>query len=481
MSILISFILCIRIAAIHVSSSTPGAIYEYEVHNRYSTKVVSIFGKHGLPQKGSQDYISALLRRDSGRAHSTPGVTFPSGDAVVQLTELSSLHFAEVFIGTPPTPFMVSLDTGSSLLWIPCNCKQCIRNLTLNSGEIINLNIYYPDVSSTQKNISCDNPKCISRGNSCPSPNIGCPYEIHYMDGSSTSGVLISDMMRLSTYEMQPTNIQVEVTFGCASQVTGYLLGIASVNGLLGLGPGNEPDNTDVLTTLASTGVVGNSFSLCFSPNGKGRLVFGDIGTPYRREAHLDFTQKNQGYNVWITQIAVDEIVLNVDFPAIFDSGTSFTSLTDPAYSFITQSFDSQVKEQRRQQSDWSFEFCYDLSENQSSYRVPLLSFRMTGGSTFDVLFPTLNWTLDFEVDGTFYCLAISKSKDVNIIGQNFFIGYNMIFDREKHALGWEPSICEKNQFNITTYPSKGRRCPHQTSVAIITIVVVLGFLTRHL
>ncbi|KAG5559776.1 hypothetical protein RHGRI_003161 [Rhododendron griersonianum] len=44
--------------------------------------------------------------------------------------------------------------------------------------------------------------------------------------------------------------------------------------------------------------------------------------------------------------------------------------------------------------------------------------------------------------EGYLYCLAIIKSGDINIIGQNFMTGYRIVFDREKMVLGWESSNC---------------------------------------
>jgi hypothetical protein len=35
------------------------------------------------------------------------------------------LHYAFIDLGTPKTQFLVALDTGSDLLWIPCECQQC--------------------------------------------------------------------------------------------------------------------------------------------------------------------------------------------------------------------------------------------------------------------------------------------------------------------------------------------------------------------
>ena len=94
-------------------------------------------------------------------------------------------------------------------------------------------------------------------------------------------------------------------------------------------------------------------------------------------------------YNVTITQITVEGTIVNLEFGAIFDSGTSFTYLNDPAYTQISESvsgllnvlhsiifvlqklnqfdlailqFNSLAKENRHSNgSDIPFEYCYDL------------------------------------------------------------------------------------------------------------------------
>lgn len=35
------------------------------------------------------------------------------------------LHYSWIDIGMPKVPFLVALDTGSDLLWVPCDCVQC--------------------------------------------------------------------------------------------------------------------------------------------------------------------------------------------------------------------------------------------------------------------------------------------------------------------------------------------------------------------
>lgn len=49
-----------------------------------------------------------------------------------------SLHFANVSVGTPPLSFLVALDTGSDLFWLPCNCTKCVRAIGI-SNQVCNL------------------------------------------------------------------------------------------------------------------------------------------------------------------------------------------------------------------------------------------------------------------------------------------------------------------------------------------------------
>ncbi|KAF6175725.1 hypothetical protein GIB67_022727 [Kingdonia uniflora] len=35
------------------------------------------------------------------------------------------LHYTWIDVGTPAVSFLVALDAGSDLLWVPCDCVQC--------------------------------------------------------------------------------------------------------------------------------------------------------------------------------------------------------------------------------------------------------------------------------------------------------------------------------------------------------------------
>jgi hypothetical protein len=67
-------------------------------------------------------------------------------------------------------------------------------------------------------------------------------------------------------------------------------------------------------------------------------------------------------YTISISEITVGNSLTDLEFSTIFDTGTSFTYLADPAYTYITQSFHAQVHANRHAaDSRIPFEYCYDL------------------------------------------------------------------------------------------------------------------------
>ncbi|KAM3306322.1 hypothetical protein P3S67_013192 [Capsicum chacoense] len=182
---------------------------------------------------------------------------------------------------------------------------------------------------------------------------------------------------------------------------------------------------------------------MCFGVEGLGRVDFGDKGSLDQGETPFNLEQPHQTYNISVTGITVGNKNTDVDFTAIFDSGTSFTYLNDPAYEVITENFNSQAQELRIQPMvQVPFEYCFGLRENQTSFEILGVNLIMKGGNQFYLFDPIISLSFQGTLfDGsTAYCLAVVKSGDVNIIGQNFMTGYRVVFDREKMVLGWTPS-----------------------------------------
>ncbi|KAK3037142.1 hypothetical protein RJ639_031029 [Escallonia herrerae] len=390
------------------------------------------------------------------------------------------LHYANVTVGTPSLSFLVALDTGSNLFWLPCDCSSCVRGIKTRSGQVcfhselyaasfsdlcnvllkqVDFNIYSRNTSSTSTTIPCNSNFCQEQRR-CSAPTNACPYQVSYLSSNTSStGILVEDVLRLTTDDSQLKTVDARIKFGCGVIQTGSFLDGAAPNGLFGLGI----NNISVPSILASEGLASNSFSMCFGADGLGRIRFGDNGSSDQGETPFNLDQFHPTYNISLTQISVGDNVTNVEFTAIFDSGTSFTYLNDPAYSIITESFNSQAQDKRHQSdSDIPFNYCYELSANQTSFETPDVNLTMKGGDQFSLTNPIQLFSAQ---DTYVYCLAVVKSGDVNIIGQNFMTGYHVVFDREKMVLGWKPSNCydAKDSNTLPINPKKNTGVPPTT------------------
>ncbi|KAL6651202.1 hypothetical protein ACP70R_010127 [Stipagrostis hirtigluma subsp. patula] len=150
---------------------------------------------------------------------------------------LPLLHYTEVAVGTPKTTFLVALDTGSDLIWVPCDCKQCAPLVNATGPSEPDLQRYSLRLSSTSKAVPCGHALC-GRPNACSggaAGNSSCPYAVRYVSANtSSSGVLVKDMLRgggrLRRRRAGP------MVFKCGQVQTGAFLDGAAVDGLLGLG-----------------------------------------------------------------------------------------------------------------------------------------------------------------------------------------------------------------------------------------------------
>ncbi|KAL8472484.1 hypothetical protein ACS0TY_029628 [Phlomoides rotata] len=415
------FILSIPICLLWMFSFSNARIFTMEMHHRFSDQVKewshrsgAPFSVHNWPEKGSAEYYALLVSHDiaiRGRALSSfdGGLTFSDGNATFRISSLGFLHYTTVTVGTPGMKFLVALDTGSDLFWVPCHCKQCASTDDSPFSSDFQLSIYDPDESSTSKNVTCNNDLC-SYHESCNGTSTSCPYHVSYVSSeTSTSGILLEDILHLQAKDSEL--IKAYVTFGCGQVQTGSFLDIAAPNGLFGLGL----DKVSVPSILSREGYIANSFSMCFGQDGTGRINFGDKGTLDQEETPFNMNAFHPVYNVNVTQVQVGTTVLDSEFTALFDSGTSFTYLVDPLYTIFSDSFHSHVRDARRHPDPrMPFEYCYIMGSNTTTSWIPGISLTMDGGGQLAVYDPAIVISTPREF---IYCLAVVKSQELNILG----------------------------------------------------------------
>ncbi|KDP23963.1 hypothetical protein JCGZ_25351 [Jatropha curcas] len=429
------------------------------MHHRYSEKLKNHFPQGKWPPKRSFQYYSELAHLDRtkrGRKLSNvdSSLAFSDGNSTFRISALGFLHYTTVELGTPGVKFMVALDTGSDLFWVPCDCSKCAPTEGTVYASDFELSIYNPKESSTSKKVTCNNNLCAHR-NRCLGTFSSCPYMVSYVSAqTSTSGILVKDVLHLTTEDSDPESVKAYVTFGCGQVQSGSFLNTAAPNGLFGLGM----DQISVPSILSRQGLIADSFSMCFGYDGVGRISFGDKGSPDQDETPFNLNPSHPTYNITVTQIRVGTTLIDVDFTALFDSGTSFTYLVDPAYAMVSDNFHAQAKDRLRPPDPRiPFEYCYDMSPNANASLIPSMRLTMQGGGQFAISDPVIVISTQNEL---VYCLAVVKSTELNIIGQNFMTGYRIVFDRENYVLGWKKTNC----YDMEDY-SKFPMEPHASSV----------------
>ncbi|MED6121332.1 hypothetical protein PIB30_029215 [Stylosanthes scabra] len=366
------------------------------------------------PEKGTFEYYAELADHDRflrGRNLASDldaGLAFSDGNSTFRISSLGFLHYTTVQLGTPGVKFMVALDTGSDLFWVPCDCTRCAATdgsvFASSLAPDFDLSVYSPNGSTTSKMVTCNNSLCTHR-NQCPGTFSNCPYMVSYVSAeTSTSGILVEDVLHLTKEDNNDDLVEANIIFGCGQVQSGSFLDVAAPNGLFGLGMEKISGSLD------------------------------------QEETPFNFNPSHPTYNITVTQVHVGTTLIDVEFTALFDSGTSFTYLVDPTYTKLSDNFHSQVKERRRPpDSRIPFEYCYDMSPDANRSLIPSVSLTMGGGGHFPVYDPIIIITTQNEL---VYCLAVVKSAELNIIGQNFMTGYRVVFDREKLILGWKKFDC---------------------------------------
>jgi len=402
------------------------------------------------PQRGSGEYYRALVRSDIQRQKrrlavlslSKGGSTFSPGN------DLGWLYYAWVDVGTPATSFLVALDTGSDLFWVPCDCIQCAPLSGYRGNLDRDLRIYRPAESTTSRHLPCSHELCQSVPG-CTNPKQPCPYNIDYFSENTTSsGLLIEDTLHLN-YREDHVPVNASVIIGCGQKQSGdYLDGIAP-DGLLGLGMAD----ISVPSFLARAGLVQNSFSMCFKEDSSGRIFFGDQGVPSQQSTpFVPLYGKLQTYAVNVDKSCIGHKCLEgTSFKALVDSGTSFTSLPLDVYKAFTMEFDKQMNATRVPYEDTTWKYCYSASPLEMP-DVPTITLTFAADKSLQAVNPILPFN-DKQGALAGFCLAVLPSTEpIGIIAQNFLVGYHVVFDRESMKLGWYRSECHDVE-DSTTVP----------------------------
>ncbi|KAI3407266.1 Peptidase A1 domain-containing protein [Psidium guajava] len=402
--------------------STLEVLHVYSPCSPFRPSAPSLSWEESILQMQQKD--QARLQFLSSLVAGKSVVPVASGRQIVQ----SPTYILRAKIGTPPQTLLMAMDTSNDAAWVPCSgCVGCPSSTAFDSAK-----------STTYKNVACKSPQCSQVSN----PTCGggaCLFNMTY--GSSTFAANLSR----DTFTLASDPIP-NYTFGCIQKATGSSV---PPQGLLGLGRGP-------LSLLSQTqSLYKSTFSYCLpsfkSPGFSGSLRLGPTAQPLRIKSTplLRNPRRSSLYYVNLVAIRVGRRIVDIPPAAlafnpttgsgtIFDSGTVFTRLVEPAYVAVRNEFRRRVGRNLTVTSLGGFDTCYSVP-----IVAPTMTFMFAG---MNVTFPPDN-LLIHSTAGSLTCLAMAAAPGdvnsvLNVIANMQQQNHRVLYDVPNSRLGVARERC---------------------------------------
>uniref|UniRef100_A0A0D6QXC1 Peptidase A1 domain-containing protein n=1 Tax=Araucaria cunninghamii TaxID=56994 RepID=A0A0D6QXC1_ARACU len=340
-------------------------------------------------------------------------------------------------IGTPPQEFALIVDSGSTVTYVPCStCTQCGNHQDPR---------FQPELSSTYKPVKC--------GYDCGLCDIEknqCKYERQYAEMSTSSGVLGDDVVSFGDESaLKPQR----AVFGCENSETGDLYH-QHADGIMGLGRGS----LSIMDQLVKSGVIANSFSLCYGGMdiGGGAMILGAIPPPPEMVFSTSNPNRSPYYNIQLKGIrvagntlALNSKVFDGKFGTVLDSGTTYAYLPEPAFVAFKSAVIKHLGSLRRIDGpDPSYhDICFsgagsDIS--QLSKKFPSVELVFDKGQM--VSLAPENYLFRHSKVHTAYCLGIFQNgKDpTTLLGGIVVRNMLVTYDRGNERIGFWKTNCSE-------------------------------------
>ncbi|KAH1102356.1 hypothetical protein GLYMA_13G196200v4 [Glycine max] len=337
-------------------------------------------------------YLSSLVARRSI-------VPIASGRQITQ----SPTYIVKAKIGTPAQTLLLAMDTSNDASWVPCTaCVGCSTTTP-----------FAPAKSTTFKKVGCGASQCKQvRNPTCDGS--ACAFNFTY-GTSSVAASLVQDTVTLATDPVPA------YAFGCIQKL------------------------------------YQSTFSYCLPSfktlNFSGSLRLGPVAQPKR----IKFTpllknpRRSSLYYVNLVAIRVGRRIVDIPPEAlafnantgagtVFDSGTVFTRLVEPAYNAVRNEFRRRIAVHKKLTvtSLGGFDTCYT-----APIVAPTITFMFSG---MNVTLPPDN-ILIHSTAGSVTCLAMAPAPDnvnsvLNVIANMQQQNHRVLFDVPNSRLGVARELC---------------------------------------
>jgi len=383
----------------------------------------------------------SLERRSGGRRLLDTGVVDIGGNQIDRCCAEYDYYYAVMWIGTPSQRSELVIDTGSSLTYLACasTCRKCGKH---------DDPYFDTEKSSSLSWVPCN--ECPWRLN-CWSQE--CTFKQNYLDGSSNTARLFRDQVAIKTkHEL----VSPELSMGCSRQEGGVIYS-QNADGVLGLGM----EEVGIINQLKQQGFSEMVFSHCFTPDGEGVLIFGNIDTndlPDGMQWENLVTRTWRGvssrastwYRLKTKRLFVGEEMVNEGTKkmytqnkfggTVFDSGSTDFWLPGALYDQVKSLLIKQVVYPVKRK-DSQFSTCFEVPFETALRTFPKITMEFEGGAVFEWL--PLNYLIP---KNRLQCLGIFEGGrgEGIALGSTSFINVLLVHDRERGRMGWARVSCTK-------------------------------------
>ncbi|KAF6986889.1 hypothetical protein CFC21_004591 [Triticum aestivum] len=384
------------------------------------------------------------------------------------------MYLVTVHFGTPAVAYSMALDTANDLTWLNCRLRGHRRHrdrdrtnanaktMSLEQAlepPLVKKTWYRPARSSSWRRYRCSMRDSCARfphvACKTPNHNESCSYHQHLQDGTETRGIFGRE------------TATVAVSGGRQARLPGLVLGCSTFES------GGTVDAHDGVLTLGNDKVsfgriAGKSFqglfSFCLLATHSGRdafsyLTFGPNpameagGGAGFGETDIVYVQNAPSLGVQVTAVFVNGQRLNIP-PEVWnyringglnlDTGTSVTSLLEPAYSVVTRALATLLdpKLDKAAEEVIPFEHCYkwDGKNPAPEAIVPKLELVLMGGARLE---PSPKGVLMPEVVPGVACIGFFRREvGPNILGNVHMQEHIWEFDDVKGKLRFKKDKC---------------------------------------
>ena len=370
----------------------------------------------------------------------------------IKYSEKDNYYYIQIYLGEEHIPQIFILDTTFQIISSPCNlCENCNKKI---------FPFYFIDYEKDLYN--CYSQQCFSffNPNSCEQEKCYFKIDNNINNNKNIEGYLVNSKIYANntyTYKSnyEPITLSFSTPIGCTIKENIFYEN-KEANGIIGL---NNNKNTIIDKMYNLNLIQNNLFSICLSKNG-GYLSLGKINDNlyYKNLNYINILSSSSLKNIFelkINSIEIGEEKIFQESISYIDSTNLFSYFPENIYNFIFQTLKKENK------TDF---FSYDYENNYCR----IINDKITKNNLYEI-FPNIiinfenynfewksnNYIIESEIEENNIfkiCLGIKKLSGNNekiILGTNFMIGNDIIFDKTNQKIAFIQSDCEQIKSSI--------------------------------